>query len=210
MTIDPKPDVVAGMKALQSALGDADLAKQIYADASASDRQVTRNHFEARMEYVRQVSQNSSAVETSVKEYGLQTLKWLFLLNAGAIALVWAYIGGKPADGKVAVVAPLAVSTWPFMVGCVCVVLAGTLSFFNFSYAAGSLPSPESLHKFLDPTGTSWPLARMQNTGENTPAFFNRFVRKVGITRYFAISLAFGSMFFFCYGVFRVLRVLLA
>jgi hypothetical protein len=169
MTTEPKPDVVSGMKALHSAVGDVDLAKQIYADASAFDRQATRNHFEARMEYVRQVAQNSLSVETSVKEYGLQTLKWLFLLNAGAIALVLAYIGGKPTDGKIAVVAPLAVSTWPFMVGCVCVVLAGALSFFNFSYAAGSLPSPESLHKFLDPTGMS-SLARMQNTGEDIPA----------------------------------------
>src|SRR4030088_221210 len=71
MTAEPKPDVVAGMKALQSDLGD-DLAKQVYADASASDRQTTRNHFEARMEYVRQVAQNSLAAENSVKEYGLQ------------------------------------------------------------------------------------------------------------------------------------------
>ena len=209
MTAEPKPDVVAGMKALQSDLGD-DLAKQVYADASASDRQTTRNHFEARMGYVRQVAQNSLAAENSVKEYGLQTLKWLFLLNAGAIALVLAYIGGKSADGKTAIVAPLALSTWPFMVGCVCVVLAGALSFFNFSYAVGSLPSPESLHKFLDPTGMSWPPAKMQNAGEDTPSFFKRFVRKIGLTRYFAIGLVFGSMFFFCYGVFRVLRVVLA
>jgi hypothetical protein len=62
MTTVPKPDAVAGMKALQSEVGNADLAKQIYADASASDRQTIRNHFEARMEYVRQVAQNSSAV----------------------------------------------------------------------------------------------------------------------------------------------------
>src|SRR5664279_3873363 len=93
-------DVVAAIKALQSALGDNDLAKQVFADASASDRQTTRNHFEARVEYVRQVAKNNQAEESSVKEYGLQTLKWLFLLNAGAIALVLAYIGGKSADGK--------------------------------------------------------------------------------------------------------------
>jgi hypothetical protein len=210
MATQPGADVVAGMKALQSVLGDNDLAKQVYSDASASDRQNTRNHFEARMEYVRQVAQNNLATESSVKEYGLQTLKWLFLLNAGAIALVLAYIGGKSADGKVALVAPLALSTWPFMVGCVCVVLAGALSFFNFSYGAGSLPSPESLHKFLDPTAMSWPPAKMQNADEDVPTFFKRFVRKIGITRYYAIGLAFGSMLFFCYGVYRVLRVVLA
>jgi hypothetical protein len=206
MTTNTNPDVVAGMKALQAALGD-DLAKQVYSDASAADRQTSRNQFESRMEYARQVAQISLAVESSVKEYGLQTLKWLFLLNAGAIALVLAYIGGKSPDTKVA---PLAFATWPFMVGCVCVVLASTLSFFNFSYAVGSLPSAESLHKFLDPTSMSWPAAKMQNAGEDTPTFFTRFVRKIGLTRYIAIGLAFGSMFFFCYGVFRVLRVVLA
>jgi thioredoxin-like negative regulator of GroEL len=61
MPSNPEADVVAGMKALQSALGDNDLAKQVYADASASDRQTARNHFEARMEYVRQVAQSSLA-----------------------------------------------------------------------------------------------------------------------------------------------------
>jgi hypothetical protein len=131
-------------------------------------------------------------------------------LNAGPIALVLAYIGGKSADGKISLVAPLALSTWPFMVGCICVVLAGALSFFNFSYGAGALPSPESLHKFLDPTGMGWPPAKMQNVGEDTPAVFRRFGRKIGTTRYYAIGLAFGSMLFFCYGVFRVLRVVLA
>jgi hypothetical protein len=45
MPTGPGPDVVAAMKALQSALGDNDLAKQVFADANASDRQTTRNHF---------------------------------------------------------------------------------------------------------------------------------------------------------------------
>jgi hypothetical protein len=94
MTTNTNPDVVAGMKALQAALGD-DLAKQVYSDANAADRQTARNHFEARMEYARQIAQIKLAAEISVKEYGLQKLKWLFLLNAGAIALVLAYIGGK-------------------------------------------------------------------------------------------------------------------
>jgi hypothetical protein len=209
MTTNTNPDVVAGIKALQAALGD-DLAKQVYSDASAADRQTARNHFEARMEYARQIAQINLAAEISVKEYGLQTLKWLFLLNAGAIALVLTYIGAKSPEGKVAPVASLALATWPFMVGCVCVVLAGALSFFNFSYASGSLPSVESLHKFLDPTSMSWPTAKMQNAGEDIPTFFSRFARKVGLTRSIAIGLAVGSVSLFCYGVFRVLRVLLS
>ena len=34
------------------------------------------------------MADRTQATEASIKEYGLQTLKWLFLLNAGAIALV--------------------------------------------------------------------------------------------------------------------------
>ncbi len=49
-TAPGQDDLVAGMKALQSALGSEDLAKQVFADANAADRQTNRNHFEARLE----------------------------------------------------------------------------------------------------------------------------------------------------------------
>jgi hypothetical protein len=74
MPPDSEVDLVAAIKALQTALGDNDLAKQVFSDANTADRQTKRDHFEARMEYVRQMAERSQATESSMKEYGLQTL----------------------------------------------------------------------------------------------------------------------------------------
>jgi hypothetical protein len=82
-------------------------------------------------------------------EYGLQTLKWSFLLNAGAIAVVMAYIGACAKSGPIASYAPLIGALWPFAAGCFCVVLAGVASFFNFESAIGLLPTAEALNNFL-------------------------------------------------------------
>jgi hypothetical protein len=130
MPPDSQPDFVTAMKALQAALGDNDLAKQVFSDANAADRQSRQNHFDARIEYVRQMALRTQATEASIKEYGLQTLKWLFLLNAGAIALVLAYVGGKGA-GTTLTIGPIAKAAAPFMVGCICVAVAGAFGFFN-------------------------------------------------------------------------------
>jgi hypothetical protein len=56
------------MKALQAALGDNDLAKQVFADANAADRQTRQDHFDARIEYVRQMAERTQATEASIKE----------------------------------------------------------------------------------------------------------------------------------------------
>jgi hypothetical protein len=154
-----QPDHVQGLRVLKDAVGSEDLAKQIYSDANASDRQTRRDHFDARMEFVKQQAQIGLAAETALKEYGLQTLKWLFLLNAGAIGLVLAYIAGKFPDVKNA--PAILKATWPFAAGCISVVGAGGISFLNFSYGAGSVPNAEALHKFLDPSNMKWPSARM-------------------------------------------------
>ncbi len=61
-------DFVAAMKPLQAALGDNDLAKQVFSDANTADRQTRRDHFEARMEYVRQMAERSLETEKSIKE----------------------------------------------------------------------------------------------------------------------------------------------
>jgi hypothetical protein len=206
MTTEPTSNVVAGMKTLQSELGDNDLAKQVYADASASDRQTNRNHFEARIEYVRQMAERGQATESSVKEYGLQILKWLFLLNAGAIALVLAYVGGKSADAKMAI-GPISIASAPFMLGCISVVLAGAFGFFNMSYGFGSLPSAENLHHFLNPSDGKWPRARMQNQDEDAMVFHRRYVKQLNITRYIAIAFACLAAVLFCLGACLVLRV---
>lgn len=111
-----QPDYVTAMKALQTALGDNDLAKQVFSDANAADRLSKQNHIDARVEYVRQLAERTQATEASIKEYGLQTLKWLFLLNAGAIALVLAYVGCKGA-GSTFAIGPIAKASAPFCLG---------------------------------------------------------------------------------------------
>jgi hypothetical protein len=194
------------MKALLAGFGDNDLAKQVFSDANAADRQTRQNHFEARMEYVRQMAERSQATESSIKEYGLQTLKWLFLLNAGAIALVLAYVGGKSADAKMAI-GPIAIAAAPFMLGCICVVIAGAFGFFNFSHGFDFQPSSENLHHFLNPDNGKWPRARMQEEAEDTIVFYKRFGKKMSRSRKIAMGFAWLSAFFFCLGAILVLRV---
>jgi len=199
-------DVVAAIKTLQNALGDNDLARQVFSDANTADMQTKRNHFEARVEYVRQMAERSQTTEKSIKQYGLQTLKWLFLLNAGAIALVLAYVGGKSAEAKMAI-GPIAIAAAPFMLGCICVVTAGAFGFFNFSHGFGFQPSPENLHHFLNPNDEKWPRARMQEQEENTAVFYKRFGKKIDRSRNFALGFAWLSVFLFCLGAILVLRV---
>ena|SRR5712664_1779688 len=206
MPIDPQPDLVTTMKALQAALGDIDLAKQVFSDANASDRQTRQNHFDARTEYVRQMAERTQATEASIKEYGLQVLKWLFLLNAGAIAVVMAYVGGKGADARVAI-GSIAIAAAPFMFGCICVVVAGAFGFFNFSHGFGSLPSPENLHHFLNPENGKWPRPRMQDQAEDTDVFYKRFAKKMNRSRNIAMGFAWLSALLFCLGAALVLRV---
>jgi hypothetical protein len=201
------PDHVTGLKALVEALGNADLAKQVYADANAADRHTAKDHFEARLEFVRQKAQHSQTTEAAIKEYGLQTLKWLFLLNAGAIGLVLAYIAGKLPGAKAENVGPILRATAPFALGCVCVVLSGASGFLNFSYGHGSLPSPEALHTFLNPSTLKWPAARMQVAEEAPIDFHKRFVSKMGLTRNLAVGLAIASGGFFITGVICMLIV---
>src|SRR5215472_11758385 len=88
--------VKALLAAIKAEVGnDEELIKQAFADTNAVQRQAQQNHFESRVEYGRLVGQALLSREASVKEYGLQTLKWVFLLNAGAIALIAAYFGAR-------------------------------------------------------------------------------------------------------------------
>jgi len=198
---------------MKSELGDdPDLIKQALADLNAQQRQDARNHFEARLAYVNHIAAHKSAAMNGIREYGLQTLKWSFLLNAGAIAIVLAYIGAlvsKSPSVSMTTFAPVIKSLWPFVLGCVAVVFAGATGFFNFSYAEAALPSAESLHTFLDPTSGTWPLGRFQLPEETPIQFYHRFSWKVQATRSFAVALVVGSAVFFMYGVYRVLRVVL-
>jgi hypothetical protein len=193
----------AFIEKIKSELGDEpDLIKQSLADLNAQQRQDARNHFESRQEYVRQVFELKSISLAGIREYGLQTLKWLFLLNAGGIAVMLAYVSG--AVGRPSSTVPLTAflpilkALWPFVVGCVLVVLAGAAGFFNFSYGEATLPSTQELHNFSDVSSHAWPQPR-----------FKQLEWKVIATRHVAIVCALGSVFFFGYGVFRVLHAAL-
>jgi hypothetical protein len=203
------------IEALKKETGDdPDLLRQVYADNQAWIRQSSRNYFESRQEYVRHVAACDSEAHRGIVEYGLHTLKWSFLLNAGAIAIVVAYIGGALAKSStpnaLSSFAPMIKALWPLAVGCVMVTLAGAAGFFNFSYASASLPSPEALHNFMAPTSEVWPIAKFQLQAEAQPDFYKRFVWKVGLTRRIAIALAIGSALCFVYGLYRVFHVVLS
>jgi hypothetical protein len=83
--------------------GNPELARQALADL---DRQQLRDHFDGRLEYARHVVGYQETANKALIEYGLQTLKWSFLLNAGAIAVVMAYIGACAKSGPIASYAP--------------------------------------------------------------------------------------------------------
>src|SRR5438477_13111152 len=70
-------------KAKHFADGDIDLTKQLIADIHSEQRQLEAQHFESRKEYARDVTESVNRRERFLFEYGIQTLKWLFLLNAG-------------------------------------------------------------------------------------------------------------------------------
>jgi hypothetical protein len=108
---------------------------------------------------------------------------------------VAAYVGGALGkSGSISSVTPLLKALWPFAVGCVFVTLAGAAGYFNFCYIQTSLPSPETLHNFMDPKAKTWPVARSQDAW------------KIRASRNTAISFAVVSVLFFPYGVYRVLR----
>jgi len=193
--------------------GDQEIVRTMAAEFFALERQNLRVHFEGRLEYARQVNEHRHAALRGLVEYGLQTLKWSFLLNAGAIAAVMAYVGAiisKSADpGTTKSYVHLILETWPFVVGCVSATLAGAAAFFNFSYAEGAIPSSELLHNFLAPHSTKWPLARLQKIDETPEDFSKRFVWKIDACRAVAICLGIGSAAFFALGVIMVMRAVL-
>jgi hypothetical protein len=168
------------------------------ADLHAQQRQDARNHFESRQEYIRQIAEVDLADRRGIMEYGLQSLRWSFLLNAGAIAVVAAYVGGALGkSGSIPSVAPLVKALWPFAVGCALVTFAGAAGYFNYCYSQISLPSPETRHNFMDPKVKTWPIAQSQEHW------------KLKLSRNVAIWCGIASVFFFLYGVFRVLRAAL-
>jgi hypothetical protein len=203
------------LEAIKNELGDnPELIRQALADVNAQHRQDARSYFEARLEYARQQAEANQGRMQGIREYGLQTLKWAFILNAGAIALVLAYVGGAigkspSTDFHLSSFGPLLMALWPFVLGCVLILLSGVCGFLNFSYADLSSASAETLHIFLDPKTAAWPAARFQNAGEGQLEFHRRFGWKVNATRRVAIAFATASGVSFIYGVYRVLHTVL-
>jgi hypothetical protein len=187
---------------------DRDLVRQIIADLNAEARDVHGRHFEARKEYTKQVAELRQNAREGIVNYGLQTLRWLFLLNAGAITVILAYIGSAVAKANTVNLSKfsgLLTSLWPFAIGCVLVVLAGAAGYFNFCYADGLYPGPEALHNFLNPSSRKWPLAQFQRDGETPQQFRKRFAWKADATRWVAIISTITSGAAFGFGVFLIL-----
>jgi hypothetical protein len=206
----PTTPLKARLDRIRAEIGtdDPELIKQFVADVSALERQGARNHFEGRVEFARQMHEQRQTTQKYLVEYGLQTLKWMFLLNAGALAAVAAFVSGgvgKSGVGAIAAYVPFLKAAWPFVVGCVAVALAGACGFFNFSFAELFIPSSHMLHNFLDPNSTAWPLASGQRVGETPEQFERRFGRPTKGFRLAAIVLCGLSWLFFLYGAYRVL-----
>lgn len=203
------PQPIGGLLgALRAQIGDnPDLVKQAFEDANALERQQQHIHFESRAEYGRLVSQAILAREASVKEYGLQTLKWAFLLNAGAIALVAAYLGGRTGGRPLVSVqsfAPIFAALWPFALGCVLIVLAGAAGYFNFSYSTWLLPSYEAMHNFYNPNAKEWPAPMGKADSETPQEFCDRVFRRLRISQRIAVIACAGSMICLLFGVWEV------
>src|SRR5882672_5600479 len=182
------------VKAFTNSIGpetNPELVKQAFGDLTALYRQNFRNYFEARQEFIRHAAELNRISHRGILEYGMQTLKWLFLLNAGAIAIVLTYVGNIVGKGQTSSVTAAAVlgAIWPFIAGCICVALAGAAGFFNFSYA--------ELHLFMNPRSKDWPTARVQKQDETPEAFWKRFSWKADAFRSGAIALTVGSAAFF-------------
>jgi hypothetical protein len=200
------------IKAFTNGIGpgtNSDLVKQAFGDLTAMYRQNFRNHFESRQEFIRHAAELNRISHRGILEYGMQTLKWLFLLNAGAIAIVLTYVGNIVGKGQTSNVTAAALlgAIWPFIAGCICVTLAGAAGFFNFSYAEASQPSAAQLHLFMNPRSRSWPIARLQKEDETPEAFRKRFSWKADAARICAIALTVGSAVFFGWGAYQVVRV---
>lgn len=184
---------------------DPQVVVQCVADVNALDRDVAQRMFDARQEYARQSHDLRRVALDGLREYGLQTLKWAFILNAGAIAIVIAYIGSAIGEAGLAPFRPLLQCLLPFVVGCVLIILAGAAGFFNFSWAEGEFPGQEALHNFMSAPEQAWPLARLQNRDEDGRAFNKRLGRWLNWSRGAAIVFAALSAICFLGGVLLLL-----
>jgi uncharacterized membrane protein len=197
------------LAALKAEVGEnEELLKQAFEDSNALERQGQRNVFESRIEYGRLIGQALLTREASVKEYGLQTLRWACLLNAGAIALIAAYFGARTGNRSIyslQSLSPVIAAVWPFALGCILVVAAGAAGYFNFSYSTWLLPSYEAIHNFYDPTSGKWPDPVAKLDTETIDEFRKRIYRRLGRSQRFAVYACASSLLCLLVGVWQVI-----
>lgn len=188
-----------------------ELLKQVFQDINALDRQAQRNHFESRIEYGRLVAQARLSREASVKEYGLQTLKWAFLLNAGAVALIAAYFGARTGNRSLHAMqslTPVISAVWPFALGCILVVIAGAAGYYNFMYSTWLLPSYEAMHNFYNPATNQWPDPVAKRDTETLEQFRARIFPRLDWSQRIAVIACAGSMICLLIGIWKVVSSL--
>jgi hypothetical protein len=163
--------------------GDEELVKQGLADINALERQNQQHALEARIEYARQIGESNRERETALKEYGMQTLKWAFVMNAGAAGLLLGYIGTRigVSNTSIQTYLPLVKATIPFAVGCILVTIAGLAAWANFSYASQALPSVESMFNFfnISKTPSEWPRPKGAPIEADLKVFFSEIGKKL-------------------------------
>ena len=89
---------------------------------------------------------------TFTKEYGISTVRSLFLINGGAaVALLAALSHILTEDTELAkkIAGDLNWSFGFFLLGLGCAVLTGAMGYFNFFYLGAGLPGPNELHRYL-------------------------------------------------------------
>jgi hypothetical protein len=197
--------VKALLTAIKAEVGDnEELVKQAFADTNALQRQAQQNHFESRVEYGRLVGQALLSREASVKEYGLQTLKWVFLLNAGAIALIAAYFGARTGNRSIysmQSLAPIVNAVWPFALGCIFIVIAGAAGYYNFMFSTWLLPSYQAMHNFYNPATNTWPDPVAKRDTETIEQFRARVNPRLDWSQRIAVAACAGSAICLLIGV---------
>jgi hypothetical protein len=188
-----------------------ELIKQAFDDINALERQGQRNLFESRIEYGRLVGQALLTREASVKQYGLQTLKWAFLLNAGAIALIAAYFGARTGNRSIysmQSMAPIISAVWPFALGCILVVIAGAAGYYNFMYSTWLLPSYQAIHNFCNPSINKWPDPAAKCDNETIEQFRARVNSRLNWSQRIAVFAYAGAMLCLLAGIWQVIASL--
>lgn len=187
---------------------DKELVKQGLADFNALERQSQQQAFEARKEYARQIAESNRERETALKEYGMQTLKWAFVMNAGAAGLLLGYIGTRIGVSTASVQAylPLLKATIPFAVGCILITIAGLAAWANFSYASQSLPSVEAMFNFFNITKvpSEWPRPKGASLETDPQVFSSTIRKKLNRSRQVAVTCGIGSIICFAVGIVAV------